>query len=66
MNIPALTGGAGGPAIGGATSGGGQGDWIVNFGTGNAGAAAKGVDAYLPWLLAGVAVVVAWRIGRRR
>lgn len=66
MQLPPLSGGAAGPAIGGATAGGAAGDWIVNFGSGNAGAVAKGLDAYLPWLLAGVAVVVAWRIARQR
>lgn len=65
-----LTGGAGGMAGPSGASGEGAFDssgWAVSFGSGSASATGgAGINQYLPYILAGAAVLIVWRMTRKR
>lgn len=73
--ISALFGGpvsAGGGGPSGASGGTAQigfdsSGWAVNFGSGSAGAnGGQGLSQWMPYILGGVAVLVVWRMTRKR
>lgn len=69
--LPNLTGGAAGPsgASGGtANIGFDSSGWAVNFGSGSASASGSSGDLakWTPYLLAGAALLIVWRMTRKR
>lgn len=67
--MPSLTGGASGPstAAGRGESSFDSSGWNVNFGGGAISSSASGgLSEYLPYVLAAAAVVIAWRMSRKR
>lgn len=67
--IPSLTGGGAGPstAAGRGQSAFDSSGWNVNFGGGSISSnASSGLSAYLPYVLAAAAVVIAWRMSKKR
>lgn len=65
--IPSLTGGGASPSF--AQGGNSGADWVVNFGSGNAGGSpvAGGLPAWAPWAIVGaLALVLVWRRKARR
>lgn len=66
-----LSAGGGGPATasGGLTSGYDNSGWVVNFGSGSvesSRADASDLSKYLPFVLAGAGLLIAWRLTRKR
>ena len=70
--LPSITGGTAGPSSADGMFGGGLFDssgWNVSFGAGSVSSArsdAGDLGKYLPWIVAGVGVVVVWRLTRKR
>lgn len=68
--MPSLTGGGGGMAGPSGARGESMFDssgWAVNFGSGSASATGgSGLSKYLPYVLAAGAVIVVWRMTRKR
>lgn len=72
--LPSITGGAAGPSAAGGTTNTGfdTSGWAVNFGTGNASATGStdspvgNLGGYLPYVLAGVGLLIVWRMTRKR
>lgn len=68
-DLPSITGGAGGAAGPSAARGDSAFDssgWNVNFSSGSIASNAGGLGAYAPYVLAAAAVVIAWRMTRRK
>lgn len=71
---PSISAGGGGPSAAGGTTNNGfdTSGWAVNFGTGNASATGStesplgNLGGYLPYVLAGVGLLVVWRMTRKR
>lgn len=65
-----LTGGNAGPSSAGGTSNSGfdSSGWAVNFGTGSANATGSSdpLGEFVPYVLAGVALLIVWRMTRKR